>query len=107
MSKQRIITKAPLGIWNLNSPRKFFDTNAMSGKKQEGQESTEPTTNAKEPKEEGEKPKRQKTVLEQDEELKLRLESISGEGGGAGVEYEGGKAVGLKRGVKENMFRVI
>ncbi|PVH87790.1 hypothetical protein DL98DRAFT_222258 [Cadophora sp. DSE1049] len=51
--------------------------------------------------------KRPKTILEQDEELRLKLEGISGEGGGAGVEYEGGKAVGLKRGVRENMFRVI
>ncbi len=46
-------------------------------------------------------------MAELDEEMRLKLEAISGEGGGAGVEYEGGKAVGLKRGVKENMFRVI
>ncbi|KAG4433189.1 hypothetical protein IFR05_011324 [Cadophora sp. M221] len=52
-------------------------------------------------------PKKPKTILEQDEELRLKLEGISGGGGGAGVEYEGGKAVGLKRGVRENMFRVI
>jgi hypothetical protein len=48
-----------------------------------------------------------KTMAELDEELKLKLEGVSGEGGNAGVEYEGGKAVGLKRGVRENMFRVI
>ena len=52
------------------------------------------------------KPKR-KTQAELDDELKLKMEGISGEGGGAGIEYEGGKAVGLKRGVRENMFRVI
>jgi hypothetical protein len=39
--------------------------------------------------------------------MRLKLEGISGEGGTAGVEYERGKAVGLKRGVKDNMFRVI
>ncbi len=50
---------------------------------------------------------RKKTMKELDEELREKLESMSGEGGGAGVEYEGGKAVGLKRGVRENMFRVI
>jgi hypothetical protein len=50
---------------------------------------------------------KKKTMLELDEEMRLKLEGISGEGGNAGVEYEGGKAVGLKRGVKENMFRVI
>ncbi|KAE9369330.1 hypothetical protein N431DRAFT_46353 [Stipitochalara longipes BDJ] len=48
-----------------------------------------------------------KTMAELDEELRLKLEGVSGEGGTAGVEYEGGKAVGLKRGVKENMFRII
>lgn len=42
-----------------------------------------------------------------DEELRLKLEGRSGEGGSAGIEYEGGKAEGLKRGVKSNMFRVI
>jgi hypothetical protein len=51
--------------------------------------------------------KLKKTMEQIDEELRLKLEGISGEGGNAGVEYEGGKAVGLKRGVRENMFRVI
>lgn len=50
---------------------------------------------------------KKKTIAELDEELRLKLEGVSGEGGTAGVEYEGGKAVGLKRGVKENMFRII
>jgi hypothetical protein len=50
---------------------------------------------------------KKKTMAELDEELRLKLESVSGEGGTAGVEYEAGKAVGLKRGVKENMFRII
>lgn len=47
------------------------------------------------------------TVAEQDALLLEKLEAISGGGGGAGVQLEGGKAVGLKRGVRENMFRVI
>ncbi|KAL2280099.1 hypothetical protein FJTKL_12721 [Diaporthe vaccinii] len=51
--------------------------------------------------------KKKKTVAEMDEELRLKLEGMSGEGGAAGIEYEGGKAEGLKRGVKSNMFRVI
>ncbi|KFY58501.1 hypothetical protein V497_04801 [Pseudogymnoascus sp. VKM F-4516 (FW-969)] len=33
-----------------------------------------------------------KTIAELDEELKLKLEGISGEGGAAGLEYENGKA---------------
>ncbi len=50
---------------------------------------------------------KKKTMAELDEELRLKLEGVSGEGGTAGVEYEGGKAIGLKRSVKENMFRII
>ena len=56
----------------------------------------------------GKPPKaRRKTVLELDEELKLKLEGISGEGGASGLEYEDGKAVAMKRGVRDNMFRYI
>ena len=51
--------------------------------------------------------KGKKTMAELDEELRLKLEGASGEGGASGIEYEGGKAEGLKRGVKDNMFRVI
>lgn len=50
---------------------------------------------------------RKKTVADLDEELRLKMEALAGEGGSAGVEYEDGKAEGLKRGVKANMFRVI
>lgn len=49
----------------------------------------------------------QKTQAELDGELRLKLEGISGEGGAAGLEYENGKAVAMKRGVRENMFRLI
>ena len=46
-----------------------------------------------------------KTVAQLDEELRLKLEQMSG--GPAGVEYENGVAAGLKSEVKRNMFRVI
>ncbi|MCJ1485163.1 hypothetical protein MMC06_005336 [Schaereria dolodes] len=52
------------------------------------------------------KPKR-KTMADLDEELRLKLEGISGEGGAAGLELEDGKPVAMKRGVKNNMFRLI
>lgn len=51
--------------------------------------------------------KKVKTMAEMDEELRLKLEGISGEGGEAGLELEDGKPVAMKRGVKENMFRLI
>jgi guanyl-specific ribonuclease Sa len=46
-----------------------------------------------------------KTVAELDEEMRQKLEAMSG--GQAGVEYENGVAAGLKSEVKRNMFRVI
>jgi hypothetical protein len=46
-------------------------------------------------------------MAELDEELKLKLEGRSGNGGAAGLEYENGKAVAMKRSVKNNMFRLI
>ena len=48
-----------------------------------------------------------KTMSQLDEELMRKLEGISGEGGEAGLELEGGKPVSMKRGVRENMFRYI
>lgn len=48
-----------------------------------------------------------KTMEQMDEELRLKLEGLSGDGGASGVEYENGKASGLKRNVKANMFRIM
>jgi hypothetical protein len=56
---------------------------------------------------EAESTPKKKTMTELDEELKLKLEGISGEGGVSGLEYENGKAAAMKRSVKNNMFRLI
>ncbi|KAK3636645.1 hypothetical protein LTR56_000862 [Elasticomyces elasticus] len=55
--------------------------------------------------EEHEKPK--KTQAQLDAELMEKLAGMSDEGGSAGVEYEDGKPVTMKRSVKSNMFRYI
>ncbi|KAJ5990519.1 hypothetical protein N7522_010726 [Penicillium canescens] len=52
-------------------------------------------------------PHKTKTVTEADAELRERLEQMSGEGGASGIEYEDGKANAMKRGVRNNMFRLI
>ncbi|RWA05791.1 hypothetical protein EKO27_g9308 [Xylaria grammica] len=52
------------------------------------------------------KPKK-KTMEQLDEELRLKMSGIAGDGGEAGVEYEDGKPVAMKRSVKDNMFRYI
>lgn len=51
--------------------------------------------------------KAKKTMAQLDEELREKLEGRSGDGGTAGLELEGGKPVAMKRGVRENMFRLI
>jgi hypothetical protein len=52
------------------------------------------------------KPKK-KTQAELDQELQIKLQGLAGDGGDAGVEYEDGKPVSMKRSVKNNMFRYI
>ncbi|KAK6506299.1 hypothetical protein TWF506_011216 [Arthrobotrys conoides] len=46
------------------------------------------------------------SVAEADEALRLSMRDIDG-GGECSIEMEGGKFVGLRRGVKDNMFRLI
>ncbi|CAG7989057.1 unnamed protein product [Penicillium nalgiovense] len=52
-------------------------------------------------------PPKTKTVSQADAELRERLEQMSGEGGASGIEYEDGKPNAMKRGVRNNMFRLI
>ncbi|EKG19493.1 hypothetical protein MPH_03357 [Macrophomina phaseolina MS6] len=48
-----------------------------------------------------------KTQKELDDELKAKMAGISGDGGEAGIEYENGEPVAMKRSVRNNMFRYI
>ncbi|KAF2152275.1 hypothetical protein K461DRAFT_293952 [Myriangium duriaei CBS 260.36] len=51
-----------------------------------------------------------KSLEDLDAESVAQMKAALGErdeGGGAGIEYEDGKAVAMKRGVRENMFRYI
>ena len=48
-----------------------------------------------------------KTQAELDEELKMKMAGMSGDGGESGIEYEDGQPVAMKRSVKNNMFRYI
>lgn len=50
---------------------------------------------------------RKKTIVELDEELKQKMSGLSGDGGEAGIEYEDGQPVAMKRSVKNNIFRYI
>ncbi|KAK6429133.1 hypothetical protein LTR95_014721 [Oleoguttula sp. CCFEE 5521] len=50
---------------------------------------------------------KKKTQLQLDEELRLKMSGLSGDGGESGVEYEDGVPVSMKRSVKSNMYRYI
>ncbi|GAM88610.1 hypothetical protein ANO11243_066440 [Dothideomycetidae sp. 11243] len=57
-----------------------------------------------------EKPVAKRTPVESDADMVARMKAALGErdgGGSSGVEYEDGKPVAMKRGVRENMFRLI
>ncbi|KAE8350067.1 hypothetical protein BDV28DRAFT_139833 [Aspergillus coremiiformis] len=53
------------------------------------------------------KSEKAKTVSQADEELRQKLEQMSGGGGAAGIEYEDGEPNTMKRSVRNNMFRYI
>ncbi|KAG9530403.1 hypothetical protein KCU93_g2690, partial [Aureobasidium melanogenum] len=59
------------------------------------------------PQSEPDQPKKHKTLAELDEELRQKMAGHAGDGGDAGVEYEDGVPVSMKRSVKNNMFRYI
>ncbi|KPI38105.1 uncharacterized protein AB675_1153 [Cyphellophora attinorum] len=48
-----------------------------------------------------------RSSTQSDEDIRKAMEGLSGDGGEAGLELEDGKAVSMKRGVRENMFRYI
>ena len=48
-----------------------------------------------------------KSQAQLDEDLRLKMAGREGDGGASGVEYEDGKPVAMKRGVRNNMFRYI
>ncbi|RAL14973.1 uncharacterized protein BO97DRAFT_403992 [Aspergillus homomorphus CBS 101889] len=52
-------------------------------------------------------PSKTKSVSQADQELRERLEQMSGDGGASGIEYEDGKPTAMKRSVRNNMFRYI
>lgn len=50
---------------------------------------------------------KKKTTTQLDEDMRRAMEGLAGDGGEAGLELENGKAVSMKRSVRENMFRYI
>jgi hypothetical protein len=69
--------------------------------------STDANDNAVKDGEQAKTKEAKKTMAQLDEELRMKLEGRSGDGGAAGLELENGKPVAMKRGVRENMFRLI
>ncbi|KAI0202804.1 hypothetical protein F4808DRAFT_458520 [Astrocystis sublimbata] len=91
----KFIAKQPKNHFSQSLPKA-----PSSGKQQEASTSPKST----DPQSQGEK---RKTQAQLDEELRLKMSGIAGDGGAAGVEYEDGQPVAMKRSVKNNMFRYI
>lgn len=90
-------------LFSTSQPTWSENNNAISAQETTPNSNDQSSKGANQPPEKAKK----RTIAELDEELKLKMEGMSGGGGSAGVEYENGRAEGLKRGVKDNMFRVI
>jgi hypothetical protein len=82
--------------------RSFFTVSTANGKS-----SADTNDNATKDGEQVKTNEAKKTMAQLDEELRMKLEGRSGDGGAAGLELENGKPVAMKRGVRENMFRLI
>ncbi|KAL4867133.1 hypothetical protein BDV12DRAFT_123655 [Aspergillus spectabilis] len=77
------------------------DKSALNGESTQKASKEEPTSEPSKQRE------TTKSMAQEDEELRRRLEDMSGEGGAAGIEYEDGKPQAMKRSVRNNMFRYI
>ncbi|KAI9759883.1 MAG: hypothetical protein M4579_002008 [Chaenotheca gracillima] len=95
---------------SFNSPASDSPANPTNSNRQDTPASaaeSKSDTSQKEGQKEGQKDKQTKSVSQTDEEVRQKLEAMSGEGGEAGLELENGKPVAMKRSVRENMFRLI
>lgn len=86
--------------------RSFFLPTAARNKQAEPKEETQKQKPSQVEESSKVKPPK-KTLAQLDEEMRAAMEGMSGDGGIAGAELEGGKAVSMKRGVRDNMFRYI
>lgn len=85
----------------------FHSSAPQSSKVPESKQTHELKSSDKNLSQESASQKKKKTWAQMDEELRAAMEGRAGDGGLAGAELEGGKAVAMKRGVRDNMFRYI
>ncbi|KAK6540268.1 hypothetical protein TWF694_009081 [Orbilia ellipsospora] len=88
----------------LNNLRQRYYSQVSNSQSASKDKSLKDTTNAMT--EQDKKTPTKMTVAEADEALRKSMGDIDG-GGESSVEMEGGKFVGLRKGVKDNMFRLI
>ena len=96
-------TRSPIPIRNLatSTQQASQPTSQPDETNQEEQKTTENLASKPDP------TLQRKTMAQLDEELRQKMSGLSGDGGEAGVEYEDGQPVAMKRSVKDNMFRYI
>lgn len=100
------VTFAMRRLRTATCPRRTIQTGNTVTKANDRTEKTrDKATSSRSPENTDAKPT--KTIAQQDKELEEKLAGRAGDGGSAGLEYENGQAVSMKRSVKNNMFRYI
>lgn len=94
-------------IYRSAGSRLFATRNATTSEPKADTSSTSDPAEDKRHAEIAKQPSKKPSTADLDEELRKRMDRLSGDGGEAGVEYEDGKPVAMKRSVKNNMFRYI
>ncbi|TEB21929.1 hypothetical protein FA13DRAFT_757644 [Coprinellus micaceus] len=95
-----------------SAPRNSDSSSSFASKHTQGRSSGDadhhtPTTDVPEDASKQSRPSKSMTTAERDARMKEILDDRSGDGGVAGLELEDGRPVAMKRGVRDNMFRLI
>ncbi|KAL1587426.1 hypothetical protein WHR41_03764 [Cladosporium halotolerans] len=102
-----ILRRTALAPHTTNSIRLSSSTSNSSSQKPPSQAKLEADERSAEQKSSSEPGSGKKTMAQMDEELRQKMSGLAGDGGEAGVEFEDGQPVSMKRSVKNNMFRYI
>ncbi|KAI4854445.1 hypothetical protein E4T44_00179 [Aureobasidium sp. EXF-8845] len=106
-SSQRALLRTSLSRAQCLRQTRLASSNPKSASSPTDTQNTQKQSTPQSQVEKSEQPKKHKTLAELDEELRQKMAGASGDGGDAGVEYEDGQPVSMKRSVKNNMFRYI
>lgn len=107
LSLSRTTTRVATGHFSTTTLGAHAESGSTKSSYRPKQQQDQSPVNTSQRKDELKSADQKKTVAELDKELMEKMSGIAGDGGSAGVEYEDGQPVAMKRSVKNNMFRYI